>query len=212
MARVNHPLFSRLYGAVAAAADSRGQAEHRAETLAGVEGRVVEVGAGVGSNFRHYPAAVTEVVAVEPEPRMRRQAEEAAASVRVPIRVVGGLASALPFEDGSFDVGVAVLVLCSVPDPADALAELRRVIRPGGELRFYEHVVASSPGLARVQRLADRTFWPFVGGGCHCSRDTLSAIEETGFELESYRGLEFMPTRFVGTLTRPHILGRARRT
>jgi ubiquinone/menaquinone biosynthesis C-methylase UbiE len=211
MAAVNHPFFARVYGAVAAAADSRGQAEHRAETLAGLAGHVIEVGAGVGNNFRHYPATVSEVVAVEPEPRMRRRAEEEAASAPVPIRVVDGVASALPFADGSFDVGVAVLVLCSVPDPAAALGELRRVIRPGGELRFYEHVLSPSPGLARVQRLADRTFWPFVGGGCHSSRDTLAAIEQAGFELKSCRGLEFMPTRFIGTLTKPHILGRALR-
>ena len=120
----------------------RAQGRRRAprRDAAGLTGRVVEVGAGNGLNFGHYPATVTEVVAVEPEPYLRERAEEAARAAPVDVTVVVGLADALPAEDGAFDAAVASLVLCSVPDQAGALAELRRVVRPDGELRFYEHV------------------------------------------------------------------------
>jgi ubiquinone/menaquinone biosynthesis C-methylase UbiE len=148
---VRHPIFARLYAKLAAAADPR-EDEHRRELLDGLVGRVIEVGAGNGLNFRHYPATVDEVVAVEPEPYLRAKALEAAAEVPVPVRVVDGVADALPARDGEFDVAIASLVLCSVPDQAAALAELSRVLRPGGELRFYEHVLAEDPKLQRHQR------------------------------------------------------------
>ena len=123
---VKHPLFARAYARIAAHEDAHGGAENRQELLAGLSGRVVEVGAGVGSNFEHYPEAVTEVIAVEPEPYLRDKATAAAAAASVSVRVVDGLADALPLEDESVDAGVASLVLCSVPDQAAALAELRR--------------------------------------------------------------------------------------
>ncbi|MGH9184032.1 MAG: class I SAM-dependent methyltransferase [Acidimicrobiales bacterium] len=184
-------------------------AEHRRELLAGLAGRVVEVGAGNGMNFTHYPATVTEVVAVEPEPYLRARAEEAARAAPVPVTVVEGTAERLPADDAVFDAGVASLVLCSVPDQGPALAELARVIRPGGQLRFYEHVVADTPGLARAQRAADRV-WPRVAGGCHTSRDTSAAIGAAGFELQACRRLSFRPCP-LAALTAPHVLGRARR-
>jgi len=208
---VSHPLFSRVYPAFAIGADLRGQAEHRRDLLAGLSGRVVEVGAGTGRNFRHYPASVSEVIAVEPEPRLRRWAEAEAAAVEATVRVVDGIASHLPLEDGSCDVGVASLVLCSVESPDQALAELRRVIRPGGELRFYEHVRSAQLGLGLLQRLVDGLFWPSVGGGCHCSRDTLASIERSGFVVGAYRRFRFKPSPLVGIWTSPHILGLARR-
>src|SRR5207244_9958001 len=99
-----------------------------------------------------HPSAVTEVVAVEPESYLRDRAIEAAAAIPIRIAVVDGVADDLPLEDASFDAGVASLVLCSVPDQARALAELYRLIRPGGELRFYEHVVAERHVAARLQR------------------------------------------------------------
>jgi ubiquinone/menaquinone biosynthesis C-methylase UbiE len=168
------------------------------------------VGAGNGMNFQHYPETVSEVVAVEPEPYLRARASEAAEKVGVPITVGDGVADHLPLDDASVDAGVASLVLCSVPDQPRALAELRRVIKPGGELRFYEHVVARKPGFARFQRLLDRTFWPYAGGGCHCSRDTGAAIEAAGFEIESLRRFKFQPSPIVVAVA-PHIIGTARR-
>ena len=137
-----HPRFARLYPGVAARADRRGAAGHRRRLLHGLAGRVVEVGAGDGRNFGHYPPTVTAVVAIEPEPTLRALAAEAAREAAVPVTVIPGFADELPFADGEFDAAVASLVLCSVPDQARALSELRRVLRANGELRFYEHVIA----------------------------------------------------------------------
>ncbi|SRR5712691_11593492 len=206
---VHHPIFARMYARLAAAAEAKGAAEHRDELLAGLSGRVIEVGAGTGLNFSHYPAPVQEVVAVEPEALLRKLATEAAASAPVSVRVIDGVADALPVEDSSFDAGVASLVLCSVSDQATALAELFRVIRPDGEMRFYEHVRADTPGLARFQRLAD-TVWPRFGGGCHTSRETVSAIEQAGFVIESSRRFRFAPC-VVDKPVSPHVIGVARR-
>jgi len=153
---VGHPVFARLYERMAPSLERAGGATHRDEPLAGISGRVIEVGAGNGSCFAHYPDTVVELVAVEPEPSLRRAAQSAARSVDMPIGVVDGHASALPGEDASFDAAVASLVLCSVPDPEAALREVRRVLRPGGELRFYEHVRSEDPGQARLH---DRVDW-----------------------------------------------------
>lgn len=209
-AGVHHPVFARLYEHMGGAIEAKGAAAHRDEMLEGLAGRVIEVGSGHGLNFGHYPPAVTEVVAVEPEDYLRERAEQAAVGAPVPITVVDGLADRLPADDGEFDAGVASLVLCSVPDQASALAELRRVIRPGGELRFYEHVVSSRPRLARVQRVLDRTVWPRLGGGCHAARDTLAAIEVAGFAVERCSRFEFRPT-LVTRAVAPHVIGVARR-
>ncbi|HEX9504432.1 MAG TPA: class I SAM-dependent methyltransferase, partial [Acidimicrobiia bacterium] len=187
-----------------------GGAEHRDELLAGLVGRVVEVGAGNGLNFAHYPDTVTEVVAVEPEPYLRKRALQAAEKARVPIRVLDGTAEALPGSDGEFDAAVASLMLCSVPDQAAALDELHRVIRPGGELRFYEHVRATTSRLSRLQRATD-LIWPHLAGGCHTSRDTTHAITGAGFEITQQRDFTFLPAGRVGIVVAPHVIGRARR-
>jgi ubiquinone/menaquinone biosynthesis C-methylase UbiE len=209
-AAVHHPIFARMLTRIVARAETRGQGEHRRELLAGLSGRVIEVGAGNGPNFRYYPTSVTEVVAVEPESYLRDLAIKAASSAPIPVRVIDGLAEQLPVEDESFDAGVASLLLCSVADQSRVLSELFRAIRAGGELRFYEHVRAGSRGLARVQQLVDKLFWPRVGGGCHSSRDTAAAIAKSGFAIESCRGFPFRPCVAAYPIT-PHILGSARR-
>ncbi len=134
-------------------------------------------------NFGHYPATVTEVLAVEPEDRLRALAEKA------------------------FDAAVASLVLCSVPDPAGALAEIRRVLRPGGQLRFFEHVRSANPLLGLAQD-AITPLWSRAGGGCHPNRDTAAAIRAAGFHVEQLDRFCYAPLRFVPPHT--HILGRAR--
>ncbi len=207
---VRHPIFARLYARLSPDAERKGAAEHRRELLSGLEGRVIEVGAGNGLNFRHYPSTVSEVIAVEPEDYLRPLAEQAAGEASVPIRVVDGLADQLPAGDGEFDSAVASLVLCSVPDQASALGELHRVIRPGGELRFYEHVLASDPGFARMQRVVGRV-WPLFAGGCHCDRETVAAIAAGGFEVESCRRFPFRPAPIILPAT-PHVLGVATRS
>jgi ubiquinone/menaquinone biosynthesis C-methylase UbiE len=189
--------------------ERRGGAEHRRRLLAGLSGRVIEVGAGSGANFAHYPATVSEVIAVEPEPYLRERAQRAAAQAPVSVSVVDGGADQLPGEAGIFDAGVAALVLCTVPDQPSALAELFRVIRSGGELRFYEHVIAHPKWESRFQRLADVTFWPHVAGGCHLARDTTSGIEQAGFVIETCERFPFSPAPFLPA--DPHILGIARR-
>lgn len=207
--QVRHPIFARVYERLGSKLEQEGAAEHRDELLAGLEGRAIEVGAGTGLNFRHYPSSVTEVIAVEPEGYVCARAEDAAAGASVPVSVVDGVADRLPVEDGSFDAGVASLVLCSVPDLASALAELHRVIRPGGELRFYEHVLAREPGMARLQRMAGRV-WPWFAGGCHPDRDTPAAIDAAGFDTEQCRRFSFRPS-IIQVPVAPHVIGVARR-
>jgi ubiquinone/menaquinone biosynthesis C-methylase UbiE len=191
---MGHPIFARVYERLSVRMDQAGVAEHRRILVAGLSGRVIEVGAGNGLMFAHYPSTVTGVLAVEPEPRLRAAAETAARSAPVPIRVVDGLADALPAGDGDFDAAVAALVLCTVPAQETALAELRRVLRPGGRLRFLEHVVAEQPGaLRRVQRIADATVWPWLAGGCHTARDTAAAITAAGFAVDELHRFRLPP-------------------
>jgi len=204
---VHHPIFARLFDRLVRKADPQ-QADHRRELLAGLSGRVIEVGAGNGINFANYPREVTEVVAVEPEAYLRETAAQAAGAAPVPVTVVDGLADALPGEDDSFDAAVTSLVLCSVPDQSRALAEIRRVLRPGGELRFYEHVLAQDPMVARLQNRIEPV-WRFCGGGCHPNRDTPGAIEAAGFEVERCRRFPFKPGPLM-TVVEPHVIGVAR--
>ena len=206
---VHHPIFARGYARMAAEAEPKGASEHRDELLAGLSGRVIEVGAGTGLNFNHYPQAVSEVIAVEPEPYLRQQAAKAAERATLAVRVVNGTAEALPARDGEFDAGVASLVLCSVTEQRTALGELFRVLRPGGELRFYEHMRSPRPGFARTQRALDLV-WPFFGGGCHTSRQTTNAIEAAGFAIEHVRNFTFRPCLIAAPVS-PHVIGAARR-
>lgn len=181
---------------------------HRERLLAGLSGRVLEVGAGNGLNFAHYPPVVEEVVALEPEPYLRQKARQAATRAPIPVRVADGDASRLPFESGSFDAAVASLVLCTVPEPEVALAEMRRVLMSGGELRFMEHVRADGPVKPLVQTLLDRShLWPLLGGGCHCSRPTLAILAATGFRVLDVETVDVGPSWWV---TNPHVCGSAR--
>ena len=208
-AEVRNPVFARVLVRMRRN-EKPEQIEHRRELLRGLTGRVLDLGAGDGANFAHFPASVTEVVAVEPERYLRELAERTAKQAPVPVSVVDGLADRLPLEDDSVDAAVAALVLCSVPNQGAALRELRRVIRPGGELRFYEHVLAHERRLAAVQRFVEKSgLWPLIAGGCHPARDTGAAIEAAGFTIEGCKRLSVKPCA-IAVPVAPHILGTAR--
>src|SRR5690349_23712269 len=139
----------------------------RRRLLAGLSGRVIEVGAGNGLNFAHYPGAVSEVVAIEPERSLRHMAVDAALRAQVPVDVAPGAAEALPVKSEAFDAAVVSLVLCSVRDVPRALAEVRRVVRPGGTVRVFEHGRGCGRLMHLPQRALDRTGTPPLYCGRH---------------------------------------------
>ncbi|WP_280396585.1 class I SAM-dependent methyltransferase [Nocardia carnea] len=194
---IRRPVFARAYAGLAGPALERaGAGEYRRRLWAGLSGRVLEVGAGYGANFAYIPSEVERVIAVEPEPRLREQAQAAADGLDVAMEVVDGAAEALPVPDGSVDAVVWCLTLCSVADPAAALAETRRVLAPGGVVRFFEHGRSQSPGMRRVQRVLDATVWPVFNGGCHTGRDHPAALVAAGFEITEVERFVFPPMRF----------------
>ncbi|MFD4523910.1 class I SAM-dependent methyltransferase [Streptomyces sp. NPDC058470] len=208
---VHHPLFARYYARVSVAAETRmGLGGVRDRLLAGLSGRVIEIGAGNGLNFAHYPSTVSEVVAIEPERILRQLAVEAALRAEVPVDVAPGTAEALPVKSEAFDAAVVSLVLCSVRDVPRTLAELRRVLRPGGTLRFFEHGRGGGRSMTYTQRGLDRTVWPRLNGGCHLARDPIAALRDAGFELGPYKRM-LMPEKGPRLPTSYCVLGTARR-
>lgn len=160
----------------------RSLAAARRALVGDLSGEVLEIGCGTGPNFGFYPADAHVTATDYSEhmlPSARADAEAAAASIE--LRQAD--ASALPFDDGSFDAVVSALVLCSVPDLERALGELRRVLRPGGALRILEHVRSDRPWVATMQRVVNPA-WGLVGDGCHLDRDTAAAVRSAGFEVE----------------------------
>ncbi|KAA1431034.1 class I SAM-dependent methyltransferase [Mycolicibacter arupensis] len=186
---LDNPLFARIWTFMSSH-ETDWLRDRRRENLAGLSGRVLEVGAGTGSNFAFYPETVTEVVAAEPESQLRDAALTAAAAAPVPVTVVASTVEALDAGE-PFDAIVCSLVLCSVDHPEAVLRQLYTLLKPGGELRYFEHV--ASPGMrGGLQRLADATFWPRLFGNCHTHRDTEQAITAAGFSVTtSRRGHQF---------------------
>lgn len=180
----------------------------RGQLVSPLAGRVVEIGAGAGLTFARYPRTVSSVIAVEPDGRRRAAAERAARGAPVPIVVMDAVAERLPIADHAADAAVASLVLCSVSDLAAALAELRRVLRPHGTLRFLEHVIADQ-GPLRVLQRAVAPIYRRMPDGCHVDRDTVAQIARAGFTIEECRRFMHADGRFEPAI--PHVMGTARR-
>jgi ubiquinone/menaquinone biosynthesis C-methylase UbiE len=176
--------FSALYDRCFKAAEEAGLREMRRDVLAGARGRVLEVGAGTGLNIELYPEQGIESLTLsEPDPLMVKQLREKLRQSEREAELIPAPAEDLPFADDSFDSVTVTLVLCTVPDQRAALLEIQRVLRPGGQLLFLEHVRAEDPGLARWQDRLEKP-WRFLGDGCHCNRDTVAAIEASPLSLE----------------------------
>ena len=204
-AEIRHPLFARFFDRFSQTME-REVGPLRDELVDGLSGRVLELGAGNGINFSHYPTSVDAVVAVEPEPYLRAKAEQAGRAAPVPVFVRAGRAADLSLKSGSFDAVVCSLVLCSIDDQAAALRELHAALRSGGQLRFLEHVRGHGVK-AKVQRVMDFSrVWPSVAGGCHASRDTLAGMRASGFTVRQVRSVNVGP-RWAPT--NPHVLGVA---
>lgn len=181
-----------LYDVVMRAADHAGLARRRASLARRARGRVLEVGAGTGLQFRHYARGVS-VVAIDPDVAMTPAATSRARRARADVSLVAANAQALPFPDGSFDAVVCALVFCTIPEPEVAAREIRRVIRPGGVVRLLEHVRANHAALARAQE-ALTPLWKRVAGGCHLARRTVDVFRDAGFEVRVHSA------RFDGAL------------
>ena len=198
-------LFAALYDRMLAGTERAGLSERRRELLSQARGRVLEIGAGTGLNLTHYPGAVEELVLTEPEEPMARRLESRLASLGRPSAVVRAPAEQLPFADDSFDTAVCTLVLCTVDDPERALAEVDRVLRPGGRLLFLEHVRSEDPRVALWQ---DRLhgIWLRCGHGCNCNRPTPALIDRSPLEIEAIERGELPKSP---PIVRPLVSGRA---
>lgn len=198
-------VFSALYDSMLKGTEEAGLRERRREVLTAARGRTIDIGAGTGANLGLFPDGLESVVMAEPDPHMVKRLRRKVAEAGAGVEVVEAGAERLPFDDDSFDTAVFTLVLCTVPDPAMALAEAARVLKPGGQLLFLEHVRAEDSGLARWQDRFERP-WHFVADGCHCNRDTPATIEASPLKLESVERGELPKSP---PITRPLAWGRA---
>jgi ubiquinone/menaquinone biosynthesis C-methylase UbiE len=175
--------FAAIYDRGLKATEEAGLREMRRETLAEASGRTLDIGAGTGANLGLFPSEVSELVLVEPDPYMLKKLRLKLAGSGEGASAIEAGAESLPFADDSVDTVVFTLVLCTVPDPAAALAEAARVLNPGGKLLFVEHVRSRHPDLARWQDRLEKP-WRFLADGCHCNRDTVAMIEASPLELK----------------------------
>jgi ubiquinone/menaquinone biosynthesis C-methylase UbiE len=181
-------LFASMYDRALKASEENGLGEMRRALLAEARGRVVEIGAGTGVNLDLYGPGIEDLTLVEPDPHMgaklRERLDGRSGSGAHQAKLCAAPAEAIPVPDDTFDTAVATLVLCTVPDPVAAVAELARVVKPGGRLLFIEHVRADDPGSARWQDRLEKP-WRFMADGCYCNRDTAATLAASAFRVES---------------------------
>jgi ubiquinone/menaquinone biosynthesis C-methylase UbiE len=197
-------VFAAVYDPSLWVGELAGMRRRRRELLGAATGRTLEIGGGTGLNLAHYPPDLTELIVAEPDPAMRRRLQRRARSAGVGVHVVDAPAERLPAADGSIDTVVSTLVLCTVEDPAAALGEIVRVLRPGGQLLFIEHVRAQSRVLAWCQdRLAGA--WRRCAEGCRCNRPTARLMAAGGLQVDARDAA----WRAMPPIVRPLIMGRA---
>ena len=200
-------LLAKIYDRFMAPTEDACLQQWRAEIISGASGRILEIGAGTGANLALYGPDVERLTLVEPDPHMRAQlAEKVRRSGMTGVKILPLVAEALPADDASIDVVVSTLVLCTVPEPEATLREARRVLRPGGELRFLEHVGAhDNPGRRRWQERVE-PMWKVAAEGCHLTRETAQTIENADFEM---RDLTRESMRKAWPILRPTVRGVA---
>jgi ubiquinone/menaquinone biosynthesis C-methylase UbiE len=200
-------IFALGYDRLMAATENAGLKNYRENLLRAASGRVLEIGGGTGANLPFYGEGVTELTVAEPEPPMTRQLRRKLGGYRIPTTILSASAEQLPVPAETFDCVVSTLVLCTVPDPARALAEVRRVLKGRGQFLFIEHVRSEDPGLARWQDRLRRP-WAWFAHGCQCNRNTLETIRSAGFAVSKLECLE-LPK--APPICRPLVIGNAAR-
>lgn len=200
-------LGPRLYDPFLALGERRGLQQRRRELLAVARGRVLEIGAGTGLNVRHYPAGLDELILAEPDPQMARALQSRVAARGAASAVVESAAEDAPFDSDSFDTVVSTMVLCTVADPLAVLREIKRILRPDGQLLFMEHVRSDDPKTAGWQDRLQPVWKPFALG-CHCNRDLLGHLDANSWAIASlerfeWRGMPFVVKPVVAGMLRP---------